>query len=112
MTDAAKLDRLYPKLSRNRRCAVCGKPAEHVHHIIGRANILLRWDVKNLIPLCQECHQRIHAHKEELILAPARRLYLNRMKNVVFQNYLLEFGLTREDFYKQKAKELKEAING
>lgn len=107
-----KLDRLYPKLSRDRRCAVCGAKAENQHHIISRSNLLLRYDVNNLLSLCYKCHEKLHReglwhHGLDLVDEP-RRDYLLRMKNVVFQDYLLEFGLTREDFYKMKAKELKE----
>lgn len=105
-----KLDRLYPKLGHNKRCAVCGKPAEHIHHIIPRANTLLRWDVLNLLPVCAECHQRIHEHKQQLILSPKRREYLEYMKNVDFKDFLLANNLTKEDFYKLKEKELNEAI--
>lgn len=105
-----RLDRLYPKLKNNRRCACCGRPAEHVHHIIPRANTLLRWDIKNLIPLCAECHAKVHNRKQELIISSPRRTYLEIRKNYDFKQYLLRHNLTKEDFYKQKEKELKGAI--
>lgn len=105
-----KLDRLYPKFGSNKRCAVCGRPAEHVHHIIPRANILLRWDINNLIPLCFGCHRMIHDRKQKLVLSPTRREYLERMKNVEFKDYLLANSLTREDFFEEKYNQLKEAI--
>lgn len=105
-----KLDRLYPQLGHNKRCACCGASAEHIHHIIPRANKLLRWDVNNLLPLCSKCHQRIHEHKQQLILSPKRREYLEYMKNVDFKDFLLANNLTKEDFYKLKEKELNEAI--
>lgn len=105
-----KLDRLYPQLGHNKRCACCGASAEHIHHIIPRANKLLRWDVNNLLPLCAKCHQRVHDRKERFIISPVRRKYLKEMKNKDFKQYLIEQGLTREDFYKLKEQQLNEAI--
>lgn len=108
-----KLDALYPKLSQNARCALCGKKAEHQHHIIPRANDLLRYDVKNLLPLCHDCHSLVHDKNLNLsfFIPTARWLYLEQMSRIQFQDYLLGHGLTRDEFFKQKEKELKEIIN-
>ena len=113
MDMVAKLDRLYPKLQNKMKCHFCGKPSSQIHHIITRANILLRYDLTNLLPVCDDCHRLIHDKglNVEFFLPPARWLYLQKMKNIQFQDYLLGHGLTRDDFFKQKEKELKEAIN-
>lgn len=108
----ARLDRLYPLLRLNKRCHFCGKPAEHIHHIRGRANILLRYDLKNLLPVCGNCHQLIHLKNLDLYISVFRMDYLNKMSRVQFQDYLLSHDMTREDFFKQKEKELMEAIYG
>ena len=105
-----KLDNLASKLKKDRRCECCGAPAVHVHHIIPRANRLLRWDVMNLIPLCAECHRRIHDKDKYLIIAPAREKYLQKMKNKDFKDYLLQHNLTKEEFFKLKEQALREAI--
>lgn len=60
---AKKLDRLiqekYTPL--NPSCFVCGGPTSCVHHYIQkRQSTYLRWDVRNLIPLCQHCHCAHH----------------------------------------------------
>lgn len=109
-----KLDALYPKLSLNSRCMICGRMAEHQHHIKPRANDLLRYDIKNLLSLCHECHSLIHdkSLKVENFISPQRWLYLEKMEQIQFQDYLLAHNLTREEFFKLKEKELKEAING
>jgi 5-methylcytosine-specific restriction endonuclease McrA len=58
-----KLDRLiqeknvplYP------RCFVCGNPTHAMHHYIQKSQSMnLRWDERNLIPLCQHCHCSHH----------------------------------------------------
>lgn len=107
-----KLDRLYPKLVIGRKCFFCGKPAENMHHIIPRANILLRWDLDNLLPVCYNCHQALHnaPHDIRLYIGLVRQAYLDEMKNIKFQDYLRVHNLTREEFYKLKEFELKGAI--
>ena len=109
-----RLDRIYPKLTQNSRCAICGRKAEHQHHIKPRANELLRYDTKNLLSLCGDCHHLIHDKgiKIENYISPARWLYLNKMMNIQFQDYLLEHNLTRDEFFAKQEKKLKEAING
>lgn len=107
-----KLDRLYPKLVIGRKCFFCGKPAENMHHIIPCSNILLRWDLENLLPVCYNCHQALHnaPHDIRLYIGLVRQAYLDEMKNINFQDYLRVHNLTREEFYKIKEFELKGAI--
>lgn len=45
-------------------CASCGKPGEHVHHVIPRADnpeLCYAWD--NLRTLCRPCHNHAHGRK-------------------------------------------------
>lgn len=106
------LDTLYPKLARGKRCYFCGRGATEIHHIRGRSNILLRYDLNNLLPICRDCHEQIHRKNIDLYISVFRMDYLNTMSRVLFQDYLLSHDLTREEFFKLKMKELKEAING
>ena len=42
-------------------CQGCGKPGEHVHHIVPRCIAPLRtMDMTNLMTLCVECHRNVH----------------------------------------------------
>lgn len=115
MDMVAKLDNLYPKL-RNcwTKCHLCGRRTSEIHHIIGRQKLLLRFDIRNLLPLCADCHRLIHDKSLNLsfFIPTARWLYLEQMSHIQFQDYLLGHGLTRDEFFKQKEKELKEIING
>lgn len=109
-----KLDKLYPKLRHCwRNCYFCGRIASEIHHIIGRNNNLLRYDIKNLLPVCSDCHSLITDKKINVsfFIPTARWLYLEQMSRIQFQDYLLGHGLTRDEFFKQKEKELKEIIN-
>lgn len=112
MTKSDNLDRLYPLLRTGKKCSNpdCNNMAVHVHHIIPRANILLRYDVQNLIPLCAKCHSEIHDHgaynRGFDFIDKDRVEYLQKMKNVVFKDYLLLRNITQEDFFDIKEKEI------
>lgn len=110
-----ELDRLVQELCKNHRCHVCGaRKATAVHHIIGRANKLLRYDFSNLLPVCDDCHRQIHdkgldvsayMHKE-------RWLYLQRVKNLSYKDLLtFELGMTEDEFLRYCRKTLRELVN-
>lgn len=45
----------------NQDCFVCGKPTAEMHHFIAKSQSNeLRYDPKNLIPLCKGCHIKHH----------------------------------------------------
>lgn len=49
------IKRLYPK------CEACGGDTEVAHHWIEKSRSSnLRYDMRNLIPLCHSCHAKIH----------------------------------------------------
>ena len=60
-------DREFSKLTREKgRCEKCGsvnylEPA----HIVGRKNLLLRWDVFNVLCLCRSCHSWGHLNPKK-----------------------------------------------
>jgi hypothetical protein len=52
------------------KCWVCGRPEEVMHHIIEKSHSLrLRWEEKNLMPLCRSCHARHHLAGDPEIVA-------------------------------------------
>lgn len=96
-----KLDKMFQELSRNKLCAICGKGANAIHHIIGRANKGLRWDRMNALPVCLECHRKIHDGLVDVYdyIPEERVLYLEiNKKNICKPD---------TEFYKQKEKELR-----
>lgn len=66
----------------------------------------MRYDVNNLLPLCEECHRQIHDeglyNRGMDFIDEGRRAYLLRMKNVDFKQYLLELNITKDDFFRQR----------
>jgi 5-methylcytosine-specific restriction endonuclease McrA len=96
-----KLDKMFQELSRNKLCAICGKPAQAIHHIVSRTHKGLRWDKKNALPVCIECHRKIHDGLIDVYayIPTERVLYLEMNKQYVYK--------MDEHFYKTREKELK-----
>jgi len=65
------LCRLITLKTYGNKCLICGcttKPLD-VHHLIPRENYILKYDPKNLVPLCKSCHKfskAISAHKNSI----------------------------------------------
>lgn len=47
-------------------CEICGKPATNPHHIVGRKNMNLRYDLRNGCRLCFQHHtgNKVSAHND------------------------------------------------
>jgi hypothetical protein len=104
-----RLARKFQQLSVGRRCACCGRPASCSHHIIRRgASEITRYCWKNAMPLCAECHAKIHDGR---LVEPVGRLLredLEQMAMANFSEYLLKVrgAMTRVEFYHEKEEEL------
>lgn len=108
----AQNDRLVQIWASKQRSYISGKPAECGHHFHSRHNKLLRWDLKNIIPLTLEEHQQIHTGKLRYkMINPCNVLYLDRLYRKDYKDYLLERGMTEQDFILECNKKLKEAIS-
>lgn len=108
----AENDKLVQMWSVRQRSYVSGKPAQCGHHYYSRKNKLLRWDLKNIIPLTLEEHVKLHEGK--LIYSiknPCNELYLDRMVHMDYKTYLLQNGLTDKEFVAKCNKKLKEALS-
>lgn len=46
-------------------CRRCGKPGEHIHHIVSFQVEALRADPDNLVLLCKPCHHWVHSRKNK-----------------------------------------------
>lgn len=62
-----KLDKAWSRniLSKG-KCEVCSKKESlNAHHIVGRRNLTLRWDLRNGVCLCAGCHtfRTLSAHQ-------------------------------------------------
>ena len=76
-----------------RKCELCKlRPASEIHHIIYRSHCkaLIKSDI-NLIPLCQQCHAKIHRGKESKELNHKLRLqFQNKLEILLDKEYLTE----------------------
>lgn len=107
-----ELDRLVQGLCKNQRCHICGvRQAAAVHHIIGRANKMLRYDLVNLLPVCNDCHRDIHDRGLDVFayLHLGRWQYLQEIKNQSYKETLIfELGMSEDEFLRDCKKRLKE----
>lgn len=109
----AENDKLVQIWACKKRSYISGKPAQCGHHYYSRRNKLLRWDLKNIIPLTLEEHTKIHSGELSYkIINPCNLLYLERLYHKDYKDYLLEKGITDVDFVKECNRKLKEAICG
>lgn len=109
-----ELDRLVQMLCINHRCHICGKDAEAIHHIIGRANKILRYDFINLLPVCNLCHRKIHDEGLDVskYVSPERWQYLQQIKNKSYRDLLIfEYMQTEDEFLKDCRNHLKRILN-
>ncbi len=85
-----ELDKLVQLACVNQRCRVCGKPAECGHHLIGRANKMLRYDAINIMPLCYDCHRLIHDSKINQwdYCTEENHACLKMIKNLSYKDFL------------------------
>lgn len=86
------LDKLVQLACLNQKCRVCGKPAECGHHLIGRSNMMLRYDAINIMPLCYDCHRKIHDGKinQWEYCAPEQKEFLQeKAKKMSYRDFLI-----------------------
>lgn len=58
-----KADKAYQEagMKNNPKCLLCGKLADCIHHFIPKSVCsALRYELKNGIPICTGCHNRLH----------------------------------------------------
>ena len=73
--------------------------------------MLLRWDLRNIIPLTFDEHRLVHDGMLQFeILNPFRKQFLLNQKNKGLKTYLLEEGLTVEEFLKQSRQKIMQEL--
>ena len=105
-------------LSVGRGCAVCGVPASCSHHIIHRVYKILRWDWRNCLPVCQECHNKIHNEGnfgikvEMAVIGQEKMDFLRQLARPAWSKYLLNLGgMTEAEFYRHAELALDEQLD-
>jgi len=102
------MDKLWSEIIRSGgRCEICGKTTNlQAHHVIGRRNLSLRWDLHNGVCLCPGCHtfSKTSAHQNPIYFLdwfkkhrPEDYEYLIKKKNKTKTFYLSDY----EEIYKE-----------
>ena len=98
------LDSLIQQIACTRLSYLSYKQAECGHHLIGRRDLLHRWNIENIVPLTLKEHNKVHTGEIKLDVKKPTN-------NLMFKDYLLLNGWTDEDFFKIKKKELEDVLN-
>ena len=86
----------------NNRCAICGGiDGLEAHHVIPRARILTRWDHRNGILLCTECHREAHVDPmvRSTIHGYVNLKVLSGLSKQTSKQYFAEHGITKIEYY-------------
>lgn len=84
-----------------------------MHHIIGRSNKLLRYDLTNLLPVCFDCHRMIHDEGLDAFeyIPTVQAEFLNDVKNSSYKNFLtFVVNKTEDEYLKHCRKTLKSLL--
>jgi hypothetical protein len=106
-----RLDRLIQTLTKlkYKSCLVCGQPISCGHHYIQKSQSLwLRWDMRNIIPICSKCHTLHHKSGDPRIHQEILRKKghkwadeLEAERRIIFKNTLGNLKVVEEDLLNQ-----------
>lgn len=104
-----KMDVLWSQIIRKRNngnCEVCGNLGQNSHHVIGRKNLNLRWNLKNGINLCISCHVfgKNSAHQNSLFFMELFKsireedyYYLKENQHIIISYKIADYELILEN---------------
>lgn len=107
-----KMDRMVQQWACRQKSYLSYMPAQCGHHYKKRRIDLLRWDLRNIIPLTFNEHTLVHSgalHVE--IQNPFRLLYLEQRATINLKSYLLENGWTRDEWLKIQYTKLERELD-
>lgn len=112
-----RCEKAYPKLRYGRPCLACLAawritPADVIHHYIRRANPITRYELLNFIPLCNSCHEKIHAGKLHEPISEEQKEWLTRLANKSLKGLCIARGITKEEYFREQLERIKENILG
>ena len=97
------------------QCIFDGQTPVECHHIVKRRHFVTRYDHKNGIPLCSNCHYLADTIlMKKMILnyiGEKRYNYLIDREMISKKEFLLEHALTEFEFKKSQVEELKKIID-
>lgn len=108
----SKLDSLIQKIASQKRSQISLRPNCVGHHLLRRVNKLYRWDLGNILFCTVDEHRLIHAKPEyeKSILSKKQKDFLRLHREDSYQEYLVNNGLSEEEFLQIKFNELKKHV--
>lgn len=103
-----ELDKLVQKWAYSQRSAINGEMPCVGHHYYSRRHTLLRWDLKNIIPVTERQHRLIHDGK--IIYKSPHHDYLSYISKINFKDWLFQHNLTEKEFIVEKLNELRRLV--
>lgn len=79
------------------------------HHHYSRRHKLLRWDIKNIIPLTERQHRLVHDGKMNYVCK--HKDYLQQMANKNYKDWLFEHNITDDQFVLMKYNEWRKRLH-
>jgi hypothetical protein len=103
----------------NNSCAFCGKYGDEnlqCHHYVYRRVRLLRWDWKNGVALCNDCHQHAHTKQGDkklysLLEEKGFIEHLLHYENITLKDYCRINGISRNQFLLETKEDLLKKIS-
>lgn len=107
-------DKMIQELGRKTydRCLVCGGSYCCLHHFVFKSqSTALRYDMENLIPICNPCHFSVHNRKDDKVAAKIGIIkgqdWLNSLEDKIRQGRGQKYGA---GWYKEKYEYLKDIL--
>ena len=108
-----KADRLLQELNRknNDNCIICGNECTVGHHYITKGSCsALRYEMDNIIPLCNGCHLTFHSNRSAIITGQLFRIKGQKwFDNLEKKRHNLV--KTNQGYYKQIIEDLTNKLN-
>ncbi|MCM1497236.1 MAG: hypothetical protein NC124_02100 [Clostridium sp.] len=94
------LDALVQKWACTQLSIISNRPAECAHHYFSRSHEIIRYDIRNLIPLTLKEHTLVHVGK--IILENPYEDELRQLCNKGIKQFLLENSITKKEWLKER----------
>ena len=73
-------------------CFVCGRQAQQIHHVMNKADRKKSEKYGLLVPICAECHRKVHDTDEALNKELKKNAQADFMLKYSFALWMKEFG--------------------
>lgn len=108
-----KADKLLQELGRLKfsQCEVCGQPMSCLHHYYPKSSAgNLRYNLLNLIPICQSCHFKHHNGNPDIHNTVNKKRGSHWLRDLQTAKLIPNYQCNTKSYYEQVAEDLKKQI--